>query len=221
VAQSDRLCKRTELSYLCDFCSEIGAFRRLKLFILGDEQVGKSSLFSCYCKNTFPAEQVYTVYDYDANTIVRNGGKSYTLRIFDAPAKEEYNRLRIVGYPETNGFLVCFNVMSPESFESVRVKWIPELRQYCPDTPILLIGTQVDRRQDAEAVGILARKNQKPVSKEQGQQLATELNVVKYLECSAMTRKGVTRIFKYATIHGAENLDQREQEMDQNLPRHF
>ena len=53
---------------------------------------------------------------------------------------------RPLAYPKTDLFLVCFCVCSFASYKNVRDKWVPEIRQFCPTTPIVVVGTQLDRR---------------------------------------------------------------------------
>ena len=62
--------------------------------------------------------------------------------------QEDFNKLRVLSYINSDVFLVCFSVANPESFTKVQDSWVPELRHYIPDTPFILVGTQVDIRQD-------------------------------------------------------------------------
>ena len=77
------------------------------------------------------------------------GGEPYTLGLFDTAGQEDYDRLRPLSYPQTDVFLVCFSVVSPSSFENVKEKWVPEITHHCQKTPFLLVGTQIDLRDDA------------------------------------------------------------------------
>ena len=65
--------------------------------------------------------------------------------------QEDYDRLRPLSYPMTDVFLICFSVVNPASFQNVREEWVPELQEYAPSVPYLLIGTQVSPPMVSEA----------------------------------------------------------------------
>lgn len=123
------------------------------------------------------------------------GLTSYPRSPCASPGQEDYDRLRPLSYPQTDVFLVCFSVTSPASFENVKEKWFPEVHHHCPGVPCLIVGTQVDLRDDTSVQEKLARQKQRPVSTEQGERLARELGAVKYVECSALTQKGLKNVF--------------------------
>jgi GTPase SAR1 family protein len=52
----------------------------------------------------------------------------------------------------------------------------------------LLVGTQIDLRDENGTLEKLAKNKQKPITLEQGEKLAKELKAVKYVECSALTQ---------------------------------
>ena len=109
--------------------------------------------------------------------------------------QEDYDRLRPLSYPQTDVFLVCFSVTSPASFENVKEKWFPEVHHHCPGVPCLIVGTQIDLRDDPQVLEKLQRQKQRPITVEQGERLARELGAVKYVECSALTQKGLKNVF--------------------------
>ena len=59
---------------------------------------------------------------------------------------EDFGRLRPITYPGTDVFLLCYSTENPDSFKSCRQTWIPELRHFCPNTPVLLVATKIDLR---------------------------------------------------------------------------
>eukprot|EP00064_Thunnus_orientalis_P016872 superscaffoldBa00003439_g16944 len=143
------------------------------------------------------------VFDNYAVTVMI-GGEPYTLGLFDTAGQEDYDRLRPLSYPQTDVFLVCFSVVSPSSFENVKEKWVPEITHHCPKTPFLLVGTQIDLRDDPSTVEKLAKNKQKPITPETAEKLARDLKAVKYVECSALTQRGLKNVFDEAILAALE-----------------
>ncbi|KAJ3416097.1 U2 small nuclear RNA auxiliary factor 2 [Chytridiales sp. JEL 0842] len=125
-------------------------------------------------------------------------GKPINLGLWDTAGQEDYDRLRPLSYPQTDVFLICFSLVSPPSFENVRTKWYPEISHHAPHTPIILVGTKLDLREDRETIEKLREKRMAPLSYPQGMQMAKEVGAVKYLECSALTQKGLKNVFDEA-----------------------
>merc|ERR1711862_524800 len=107
--------------------------------------------------------------------------KPINLGLWDTAGQEDYDRLRPLSYPQTDVFLACFSIISPASFENVKAKWYPEINHHCPNVPILVVGTKLA-----------------PVTHQQGLQLAKDIKAAKYLECSALTQKGLKAVFDEA-----------------------
>ncbi|BFZ03669.1 hypothetical protein BsWGS_06708 [Bradybaena similaris] len=125
-------------------------------------------------------------------------GKPINLGLWDTAGQEDYDRLRPLSYPQTDVFLICFSLISTTSFENVRAKWFPEVGHHCPSTPIILVGTKLDLREDKETIEKLREKKLSPITYPQGLAMAKEIGAVKYLECSALTQKGLKNVFDEA-----------------------
>jgi cell division control protein 42 len=105
-----------------------------------------------------------------------------------------------MSYTSTDVFIVCYSVMEPASFSNVEEKWVPEIKQYCPTVPFILVGTQIDLRNNLISLQDLSRKRQKPVTKEEGEKMARKLGARACIECSSLLNLNVKQVFDTAII---------------------
>jgi len=169
----------------------------IKCVVEGDGAVGKTCLLISYTTNAFPGEYIPTVFDnYSANVMIDE--RAINLGLWDTAGQEDYDRLRPLSYPQTDVFLICFSIVSPPSFENVRTKWNPEISHHCPNSPKLLVGTKVDLRNDEDTLERLSGKKLAPVSFEQGTKMKEDIGAKAFLECSALTQKGLKDVFDQA-----------------------
>jgi len=160
----------------------------IKCVIVGDGAVGKTCLLITYSTNAFPGDEyIPTIFDnYVAKVMVNN--VSIQLNLWDTAGQEDYDRLRPMSYPQTQIFLICYSVDSKTSLANVSKKWAPEIRHYCPNTPVILVATKIDLRSD----------DRKMISASEGKSMADEVKAAEYLECSARTGEGVQGVFEQA-----------------------
>lgn len=65
-------------------------------------------------------------------------------------------------------------------------------------------GTQIDLRDDPAVMEKLAKQRQSPITPKQGDQLAKDLGAIKYVECSALTQRGLKNVFDEAIVAALE-----------------
>jgi len=171
---------------------------RKKLVIVGDGACGKTCLLIVFSKDQFPEVYVPTVFEnYVADIEVDN--KQVELALWDTAGQEDYDRLRPLSYPDTDVILMCFSIDSPDSLENIPEKWTPEVKHFCPNVPIILVGNKKDLRNDSITIDKLGQTKQEPVKPEEGRKMAEKINVFAYLECSAKSKEGVREVFETAT----------------------
>lgn len=121
------------------------------------------------------------------------------LALWDTAGQEDYDRLRPLSYPDTDVILMCFSIDSPDSLENIPEKWNPEVKHFCPNVPIILVGNKKDLRNDPATIRELSKMKQEPVKPEEGRAMAEKINAFAYLECSAKSKEGVREVFETAT----------------------
>lgn len=94
---------------------------------------------------------------------------------------------------------MCFSIDSPDSLENIPEKWTPEVKHFCPNVPIILVGNKKDLRNDPTTIRELAKMKQEPVKPEEGRAMAEKINAFAYLECSAKSKEGVREVFETST----------------------
>eukprot|EP00095_Tigriopus_kingsejongensis_P001022 maker-scaffold2058_size21661-snap-gene-0.7 protein:Tk01022 transcript:maker-scaffold2058_size21661-snap-gene-0.7-mRNA-1 annotation:"ras-like gtp-binding protein rho1" len=171
---------------------------RKKLVIVGDGACGKTCLLIVFSKDQFPEVYVPTVFEnYVADIEV--DGKQVELALWDTAGQEDYDRLRPLSYPDTDVVLMCFSIDSPDSLENIAEKWTPEVKHFCPNVPIILVGNKKDLRNDPNTMKELGKVNQRTVTPEEGRAQADKINAFAYIECSAKNKDGVREVFERAT----------------------
>ncbi|KAK7499605.1 hypothetical protein BaRGS_00009257 [Batillaria attramentaria] len=171
---------------------------RKKLVIVGDGACGKTCLLIVFSKDQFPEVYVPTVFEnYVADIEVDD--KQVELALWDTAGQEDYDRLRPLSYPDTDVILLCFSIDNPDSLENVPEKWSPEVRHFCPNVPIILVGCKKDLRNDPATRAELEKLRQTPVAAQDGRNMASVIGAAAYVECSAKTKDGVREVFETAT----------------------
>jgi len=121
-----------------------------KLVIVGDGACGKTCLLQVFATGSFPEEYIPTVFE---NTIVDTvvDGRDVELALWDTAGQEDYDGMRPLSYPDTDVLLITFDISNPDSLENIEEKWAPEVQKFIPTTPIILVGTKSDIREDTSA----------------------------------------------------------------------
>lgn len=124
------------------------------------------------------------------------------------PLQDDLESLRPFCYHDADVFLLCYSIVTPSSFQSVRERWAPEVRRLCPAAPLVLVGTQSDLREDVQVLIRLARQRERPVSVDEARLVSRGLGVTAFAECSALTQKNLKAVFDTAITVSLEHKEE-------------
>jgi len=169
--------------------------KRVKLVVVGDGAVGKTSLLIRFATGEFPTEYLPTVFENYTAQLKRDSGV-ILLHLWDTAGQEDYDRLRPLSYPGADVVLLCFSTINQASFEAIKEKWAPEVHHYIPTVPIILIGTKIDLR-DSKMPDPNTGKFE-PITTQMGGTLAKEIKAIQYMEICSKSGEGVQEVFNEA-----------------------
>ncbi|XP_030644217.1 rho-related GTP-binding protein RhoH [Chanos chanos] len=160
----------------------------VKCVLVGDSAVGKTALLVRFTSETFPDSYKPTVYE-NTGVDVFMDGVQISLGLWDTAGNDMFRSIRPMSYQQADVVLLCYSVANPPSLANVYQKWIVEVREHLPHVPVLVVATQTDHRE-------MGRVNCTPPS--DGKRLAQEIRAKGYLECSALSNRGVQQVFECA-----------------------
>lgn len=173
----------------------------IKCVLVGDSAVGKTSLLVRFTSETFPDDYRPTVYE-NTGVDVFMDGVQISLGLWDTSGSDAFRSIRPLSYQQADVVLMCYSVANHNSFLNLRNKWIGEIRSHLPRIPILVVATQTDQRD----TGPYRSSCISPID---GKRLAQDVRAKGYLECSALSNRGVQQVFEYA-VRTAVNQAKRQ-----------
>ncbi|KAH3732721.1 GTP-binding protein YPTM2 [Pelomyxa schiedti] len=129
----------------------------VKMLVIGDSAVGKTTLLLRYCEHRFDFSYVATIgVDFKMKT-VKMGGKNYVMQIWDTAGHERFRTITASLYRDCMGIVLVYSIDDEGSFHSVK-QWVHEItKNVGSDVSIVLVGNKsdlVDRRAVAMEAGL-------------------------------------------------------------------
>lgn len=159
---------------------------RIKLVVLGDSSVGKSSLLTRYIHMRYDDYHPSTIgAAFMSKRIITPDGKSHMLEIWDTAGQEKYRSIASMYYNRSSIAIVCYDITEIDSYLAAK-SWVNEL---CSKTDIyekgivVLCGTKSDLEQD------------RVIPEEDVKQYAYE-NGFQFIETSSKTGDNVNELFE-------------------------
>jgi len=115
----------------------------LKILIIGDSQVGKTSLLLKYVDNIFPEEHIGTIGVEYKDKYVTRDKFNIRLSIWDTAGQERFRSITKNIFRNANGVLFVYDVTVKKSFESIR-EWIKDTQKIDKDIKGIILGNKID-----------------------------------------------------------------------------
>jgi small GTP-binding protein len=138
-----------------------------KILLLGDSEVGKTSVMHQYCDQVFSCNVKSTVgVDFRMKNVTIDG-TTMRLQIWDTAGQERFRSIGKAYYRGSEGIVVVFDLTRRESFEHVD-EWISSIRSTVDDSdiPLLLLANKKDLKEarvvDPQLVEALAKEHNIP-----------------------------------------------------------
>jgi small GTP-binding protein len=162
--------------------------KELKLMAIGDPESQKTYFLLVLSRQPLPERYVPAI----CENFIREeqvAGVSYKFRVWDTFCTDEHDRLRPLSLSGANVILLCFALDSKQTFCHLTDHWVGEAKHYCPDGKIIVIGTQLDLREEG---------NPNHVSDDEARGFVTEQKCDAFIPVSAKTGEGMDKVLPMA-----------------------
>jgi len=155
----------------------------IKVTLIGESSVGKTSIINRYTRNAFTQELDSTLGANYSQKKIELHGKKIRMDLWDTAGQEKYRAIGRHFYKES--YIVClvYDISNLDSFEKLKEVWYPELKEYGEKLRILaLVGNKIDKYLEEE------------VKEEDAKQFANEINAINK-RTSAMEGTNIEDLF--------------------------
>jgi small GTP-binding protein len=118
-----------------------------KVIVVGDGQVGKTSLSVRFSTGKFEKDYIMTIGVGLMTRTLDHMGKKIKITIWDTGGQERFAGIRPIYYKGAAAALICYSIDSRLSYKNLN-RWIKEVRNHCPNIPTVLVGTKNDLEED-------------------------------------------------------------------------
>ena len=164
--------------------SEDNYDEKIKIMLIGESKIGKTSLISRYCNNEFLGGVYLSTIgiDFQIKHLVLNK-KNIRLQIWDTAGQERYRNIAKNYFQSSDGFVIVYDISNTESFEKLDY-WIEQIKANSQEyTKMILFGNKCDIIEDRK------------IKKEEGEEYAKNNNI-NFFEVSAKEGTNVDKAFE-------------------------
>jgi small GTP-binding protein len=116
----------------------------VKYIIIGDSNVGKTSILNQFCQRNFNDREQNTIgLDY-GERIININERNVLIQLWDTAGQERFRTLTPSYYRSAMGILLVYSVTDKSSFNSIEI-WMKQIKQFAVENiPILILSNKAD-----------------------------------------------------------------------------
>ena len=162
----------------------------MKVVVLGDGEVGKTSLRQRFMGRNFDSQHFMTIGADFASIDRKVGSSNIKFQVWDLAGQASFQGVRKRFYQGTYGGLIIFDLTRMESFTNMG-RWIQELWQYngSGPIPIIILGNKSDLKQ------VVKDKDVKKYADQLSERTKPHGFSVSYIKTSALSGENVDKAF--------------------------
>ena len=164
----------------------------LKILLLGDSTVGKTTLILKYVDGFFPTIHVATIGVEFKKKKINIDGININLQIWDTAGQERFRGVTKTFLKGAHGIILIYDITNQKTFENVK-NWINQIKEEVSNkVTIILVGNKIDD------------EDHRVVSTEQGEKMANDFGLM-FFECSAKSGVNIDSTFNELVKKTVEN----------------
>ena len=185
-----------------------------KLLLLGDTNVGKTSIFESFIKGTFKENQSASIgVDFETK-IFKYKNTNYTIHLYDTAGQERFRAITEGFYHFGKGYFIVFDLTNENSLNSIQY-WIDSIKEHSQVSKYIILGNKDDLKGKKISDEIINNVLNKLKQSENNK------NII-YLKTSAKKNKNITKAFEtMIDLIENENNTQNEQEPEPEQEHHL
>ena len=156
----------------------------IKITLIGNSGVGKTSIINQYIDQTFDEANAATIGANYSEKVITKNNKEYELNIWDTAGQEKFHSVGKHFYKDA--YIVClvYDITSQDSLEQLETIWYPDIKKYGEKYTILAV---VGNKSDLYEYDNLADENK-------AKEFAQSINAT-FMLTSAKTGDGIEKLF--------------------------
>ena len=153
-----------------------------KVIVIGEPATGKTSLVKKYVSGHFSQDYRASI---GTNLYIKkiqlDSGEEGKIQLWDIAGQERWIKMRHTYYRGAQGALILGDLTREKSFLQIEDFWYSDIKKYCEDIPVLLIGNKNDLESE--------------ITKENIDALGKKINAESVLYTSAKNGNNVEKAF--------------------------